>query len=111
MRHEDYHSAPLPNIYTQVARWVNQPAFYKKQSFFQYCYRNQSLWEQKHLPELHRPDLKTFDEFVADVAAGFYETTARMCQPLRTVLDMLAMFPERRDELVDMFNTRMPPPQ
>lgn len=26
MRHEDYHSAPLPNIYTQVARWVNQPA-------------------------------------------------------------------------------------
>lgn len=110
MRHEDYHSAPLPNIYTQVARWVNQPAFYKKQSFFQYCYRNQSLWEQKHLPELHRPDLKTFDEFMADVAAEFYETTAQMCQPLRTVLDMLAMFPERRDELLDMFNTRMPPP-
>lgn len=34
--------------------------------------------------------------------------SARMTQPLRTVLDMLAMFPERRDELLDMFNTRMP---
>ena len=88
---------------------MNQPAFYKKQSFFQYCYRNQSLWEEKNLPHLHRPTLKTFDEFMADVDAGFYETTARMTQPLRTVLDMLAMFPERRDELLDMFNTRMPP--
>ena len=46
---------------------------------------------------------------MADVDAGFYKTTARMTQPLRTVLDMLAMFPERRDELLDMFNTRMLP--
>lgn len=30
MRHEDYHKAPIPNFYIQIARWCNQQAFYKK---------------------------------------------------------------------------------
>lgn len=33
MRHEDHKNHPLNNIYTQIARWCNQPQFYKKMSF------------------------------------------------------------------------------
>ena len=46
MRHEDYHDAPISNLYIQIARWCNQQAFYKKMSFWEYTYRNQTYWEQ-----------------------------------------------------------------
>ena len=46
MRHEDYHKAPIENIYVQIARWCNQQAFYKKQSFWEFTYRNQTFWEE-----------------------------------------------------------------
>lgn len=111
MRHEDYHSAPLPSLYTQIARWVNQPAFFKKTSFWQFCFLNQSLWERKNLPLLDRPKLKTFDEFLNDLEAGFYENTARLTQPVRAVLEMLKMFPDHRAELLEMFNLKMQPPE
>lgn len=49
MRHEDYHNHPLSNIYVQIARWCNQPQFYKKMSFWEFCYRNQTFWEEHTL--------------------------------------------------------------
>lgn len=54
------------------------------------------------------PRLMVFEDFQRDVVAGFYEHTARMTQPLRTVMDMLVMFPEYHDELLDLFHTRIP---
>ena len=30
MRHQDYHNAPISNLYIQIARWCNQQQFYKK---------------------------------------------------------------------------------
>lgn len=59
MRHEDYHNAPVSNFYVQIARWCNQQQFYKKMSFWQFCYRNQSYWEEKTLKITTRPKLKT----------------------------------------------------
>lgn len=115
MRHEDYHNAPLPNIYVQIARWCNQPAFYKKMSFWEYCYRNQSYWEEKlsvekraelGLDKLNRPELKTFDEFMDDVENSFYDHV-KMCLPLKTLMSMLEMFPEHRSELLEMFNFKL----
>lgn len=38
MRHEDYKKAPIPNFYVQVARWVNQPAMFKKMSFAEFLH-------------------------------------------------------------------------
>lgn len=104
MRHEDYKQAPISNLYTQIARWANQPAIYKKMTFWQFCYREQSVWEQKHLPHLNRPNLMTFEEFECEMASGFYEHTSKMCLPLRTLLETLAMFPEHREELLSMWN-------
>lgn len=47
MRHEDYKKHPLGNIYTQIARWCNQPQFYKKMSFEEFVVRNQTYQEEK----------------------------------------------------------------
>ena len=41
MRFEKYKDSRFKNLYTQLARWCNQPNFFKKMSFRQYCVRNE----------------------------------------------------------------------
>ncbi|MCK5645006.1 MAG: hypothetical protein KAJ19_29670, partial [Gammaproteobacteria bacterium] len=41
MRYEDYKNSELQSFYTQIARWCNQPQFFKKKSFRQFCEANQ----------------------------------------------------------------------
>lgn len=103
MRHEDYHNAPVSNFYVQIARWCNQQQFYKKMSFWQFCYRNQSYWEEKTLKITTRPKLKTFDEFEQDIRDGYYDRV-KMCLSLKSLIKVLEMFPNHRAELIDMFN-------
>ena len=106
MRHEDYHKYEISNLYIQIARWCNQQAFYKKMSFWEFCYRNQSYWEEKCLKVTDRPALKSFEEFMKDVDAGYYEKV-KMCLPLKTVIKTLEKFPNHRNELIEMFNYKM----
>lgn len=107
MRHEDYHKAPISNLYIQIARWCNQQAFYKKMSFWEFCYRNQSYWEETTLHVTGRPMLKTFDEFLVDYNNGYYTGEVKMCLPLKSLLQTLDMFPEHRNDLIEMFNYKM----
>ena len=106
MRHEDYHKYEISNLYIQIARWCNQQAFYKKMSFWEFCYRNQSYWEEKCLKVTDRPALKSFEEFMKDVDAGYYEKV-KMCLPLKTLIKTLEKFPNHRNELIEMFNYKM----
>lgn len=41
MRYEAYKESRYKGIYIQIARWCNQPEFYKKMSFREFCERNQ----------------------------------------------------------------------
>lgn len=41
MRYEEYKESRFRSMYVQLARWCNQPAFVKKQSFRQYCENNE----------------------------------------------------------------------
>lgn len=41
MRYEDYKNSRFKSMYIQLARWCNQPAFIKKQSFRQFCLNNE----------------------------------------------------------------------
>ncbi len=108
MRHEDYHQAPIPNFYVQVARWCNQQAFYKKMSFWEFCYRNQTYWEEKTLGITGRPQLKSFEEFEKDLHQGYYNKNGlKVSRPLQTVLGVLELFPTHREELIEMFNYKM----
>lgn len=42
MRYENYKESKYRPIYVNLARWCNQPRFYKKMSFRQFCEANQS---------------------------------------------------------------------
>ena len=106
MRHEDYHNAPVPNIYTQIARWCNQQQFYKKMSFWQFCYRNQSYWEEHTLNITDCPKFKTFEKFEQDIKDGYYENV-KMCLPLKSLIQVIEMFPKQRNDLIEMFNYTM----
>lgn len=72
MRHEDYKKAPMPNIYVQIARWCNQPGFYRNLSFWQFCYKNQTYWEE-HSLGLKTSGLKSYEEFLIDYENGYYD--------------------------------------
>jgi len=112
MRHEDYKQAPISNIYVQIARWCNQQAFYKKMSFWEYVYRNQTYQEEYAGFDVQQK-IKTFDEFKQDYETGYYEEEnsngkiRKIYKPLNTILEMLEMFPEHQDELIEMFNYKM----
>lgn len=112
MRHEDYKNAPLSNIYVQIARWCNQQQFYKKMSFWEYSYRNQTYWEQQNGFEVLQK-IKSFDEFSIDYERGYYQEEdwrgkkRIICKTLQSLLDMLNMFPKHREDLLEMFNNKM----
>lgn len=63
MRHADYKNHRLGNIYTQIARWCNQPQFYKKMSFEQFILRNQSYQEEHSNSTNTCKSLATYNEF------------------------------------------------
>ena len=110
MRHADYHNYEISNLYIQIARWCNQQAFYKKMSFWEFVYRNQSYWEEHTLHFANRPKLKTYEEFEKDCLDGYYgdkDGQIKMCLPLRTVVKTLQRFPEHKEELLEMFNYKM----
>ena len=110
MRHEDYHKYKISNLYIQIARWCNQQQFYKKMSFWEFAYRNQSYWEEHTLHNTDRPQLKTYEEFDTDCKSGYYGEgvgQVKMCLPLQTVVRTLEKFPEHKEELLEMFNYKM----
>jgi hypothetical protein len=102
MRHEDYKQSPMPNIYVQIARWCNQPGFYRNLSFWQFCYKNQTYWEEHSLGIKHTR-LKTYEEFMQDYRNGYYEKVG-MSTPLKTVFDFLNRFSAHRSMFLKFFN-------
>lgn len=60
MRHEDYRTHRLSNIYVQIARWCNQPQFFKKMSFKEFIDRNQ-FWMKS---DQKCTSLKTYEDFI-----------------------------------------------
>lgn len=102
MRHEDYKKAPIPNIYVQIARWCNQPGFFRNLSFWQFCYKNQTFWEEHTLGR--KPTrLKTYDEFLEDYNNGYYDEIG-ISTPLRTVLEFLDQYKEHKNLFLSFFN-------
>ena len=108
MRHQDYLNHPLSNIYVQIARWCNQQQFYKKMSFWEFIYRNQSYYEEKALGIVDKPQLKDFEDFMTDYKLGYYKKNKiKICKSLQTFLDFLNHYQTDTEELLDLFNIKM----
>lgn len=102
MRHEDYKKAPISNIYVQIARWCNQPGFFRNLSFWQFCYKNQTFWEE-HTLGRSPSKIKTYEEFIEDYNNGYYDSIG-LTTPLRTVVDFLNQFKEHKQLFLSFFN-------
>ncbi len=102
MRHEDYKNSPLPNIYVQIARWCNQPGFFRNLSFWQFCYKNQTFWEE-HTLGREPSGLKTYEEFMRDYKNGYYDEIG-ICTPLKTVIEFFSKFKEHEKLFLSFFN-------
>ena len=102
MRHEDYKKSPMPNIYVQIARWCNQPGFYRNLSFWQFCYKNQTYWEEQSLGIKH-DRLKTYEEFMEDYNNGYYNEV-KMTTPLKTIFEFLNKFKDHKKLFLSFFN-------
>lgn len=102
MRHEDYKKAPLPNIYVQIARWCNQPGFFRNLSFWEFCYKNQTYWEE-HTLGIKHDRLKSYEEFLEDLNNRYYEDK-KICLPLKTCYEFLESHRAHKRIFLDFFN-------
>ena len=95
MRFEEYNNSRFKTLYTQLARWCNQPNFFKKMSFRQYCVRNEEyhqgmvtqVSDGKYPTKLSFPDgfrlkptfcscyraMVEFEEEYPDIAEKYYD--------------------------------------
>lgn len=73
MRYESYKGSKFKGMYVQLARWCNQPQFFKKKSFRQFCEANQQ-----------------------------YHSSETLCAPCRAMTEFEKAFPEIAKEYFDM---------
>ncbi len=78
MRYEDYKKSRFRGLYIQIARWCNQPSFFKKKSFRQYCVAN----EDYHRAHTNNPK--------------------RNCACYQAMLDFEVEFPNIAEEYFDL---------
>lgn len=75
MRHENYQKSPYKDLYVQLARWCNQPRFFKKMSFREYCEANQK-YSKKGVEEKICKSLdamNAFEEEYPNVTSRFFD--------------------------------------
>jgi hypothetical protein len=51
MRHEKYQQSPYKGMYITLARWCNQPSFFKKKSLREFCQADQGQASKRYLAE------------------------------------------------------------
>ena len=96
MRFEEYNNSRFKSLYTQLARWCNQPGFYKKMSFRQYCVRNEEYHQgiQDITPKgKYNKKLK--------IPKG-YPRKEKYSSCYQTMLDFEAEFPEITKKYFDL---------
>lgn len=96
MRFEEYNNSQYKGMYTQLARWCNQPSFFKKMSFRQYCIRNEEYHQgiQDLVPEGHY-------NTTLQIPQG-YPIKEKYCSCYQTMLDFEEAFPDIAKEYFDL---------
>lgn len=96
MRFEAYKSSRFKNIYTQLARWCNQPGFFKKMSFRQYCVRN----EEYHQGIQHETPKGVYNSKLK-YPQGF-KPKENYCLCYQSMIEFEAEFPEIAKKYFDI---------
>lgn len=73
MRYEDYKNSEFQALYTQIARWCNQPQFFKKKSFRQFCEANQEYHKNSETTCAAYKSMIEFEEKYPDIANKYFD--------------------------------------
>ncbi len=73
MRYETYKKSKYRGLYTQIARWCNQPQFFKKKSFRQFCEANQEYQGNKESICSAYQSMLDFEKERPDLALKYFD--------------------------------------
>lgn len=73
MRYEDYKNSELKTLYTQIARWCNQPQFFKKKSFRQFCEANQDYHKNSETTCAAYQSMIDFEKKYPETAKKYFD--------------------------------------
>ncbi len=72
MRYESYKDSLWRPLYVQIARWCNQPQFFKKKSFRQFCEANQDYHKNVETTCLAYQSMMDFERVYPDIAGKYF---------------------------------------
>lgn len=73
MRYELYKESPYKNLYIELARWCNQPNFFKKMSFREFCKANQNYKKDKSTNCSAYQAMIDFDDKFPEISNKFFD--------------------------------------
>lgn len=73
MRFEDYKKSKYRGMYVQLARWCNQPNFFKKKSFREFCIANQEYHSNKETNCAAYQAMLDFEKDFPEIAAEYFD--------------------------------------
>lgn len=73
MRFEKYKSSPYKDIYIQLARWCNQPGFFKKKSFREFCVANQEYKKDQSTNCSAYQSMLDFENKFPEIAKKYFD--------------------------------------
>lgn len=73
MRHEYYQKSKYRGLYVTLARWCNQPSFFKKKSFREYCEANQAYHQNPNTLCAALSTMREFEHDHPDIAAKYFD--------------------------------------
>jgi len=73
MRYESYKDSPWRTLYVQIARWCNQPQFFKKKSFRQFCEANQDYHKNPKTICAAYQSMLDFEKAHPDIAKKYFD--------------------------------------
>ena len=73
MRHENYNNSPYKTMYIELARWCNQPQFFKKKSFREFCLANQEYKKDKSTNCSAYQAMLDFEKEYPDIAEKYFD--------------------------------------
>lgn len=71
MRFEKYKDSKYKGVYTELARWINQPQFFKKKSFRQFCEANRDYNKSENCASYQA--LLLFEKDRPDIAKQYFD--------------------------------------
>lgn len=73
MRYEDYKKSRFRGMYVELARWCNQPQFFKKKSFREFCVANQDYKKNKETNCAAYQTMIDFEKEFPEIAKQYFD--------------------------------------